>query len=421
MKIEFDRQEMARRFIRYASICTQSEEGAADTPSTDHQRELAALLAGELEEMGAEDVFSDREKCYVYASVPAWPASADVPCLALIAHMDTSNAVSADQVHPRLIPDYDGGVIVLDGEKKIVSDPENFTDLKKQVGKMLVVTDGHSVLGGDDKAGVAEIMECAKYFLEHPKVPHAGIRIMFTPDEEVGNGPLNADLDRLGADFGYTLDGGDAGQLEYENFNAASAHVTVEGVSTHPGSGKDLMQNALLMLIKFNDLLPADQIPARTEGYEGFYHLTDMSGDCESAQAHYIIRDHDRGKFEERKRLMEEAADRINKHNGRSAVSLEIRDSYYNMEEKIRPHMHIIRTAEKAIRETGLEPIIDPIRGGTDGCVFSYRGLPCPNLGTGAYHFHSRYEYVCVEEMVQAAQIAVRIAAAYAGKGGKRE
>lgn len=432
MNLGVTKEEIARRFMRYASVCTQSEEGVPDTPSTACQRDLASMLYGELLEMGASDVYYDEEKCYVYATVPGnLPANqakldsrADkeekrrentAPIIAFIAHMDTSNAVPATVFRPRLIEKYDGGKIVLDGQAGIVSDPKEMPDLAKHKGKMLVVTDGHSVLGGDDKAGVTEIMETAYFYLHHPEYAHATMRILFTPDEEVGNGPMHADLHRLAADYGYTIDGGDVGQIEYENFNAATADVTFHGVSTHTGDAKGKMRNASLMAMEYDRLLPAGQRPQDTEGYEGFYHLDELAGTVESARAVYLIRDHDREKFEDRKRIMKEAADRLGQKYGEGSVSIKITDSYYNMAEKIRPHMHLVEVARQAIQKAGAVAVTEPIRGGTDGCRFSFEGLPCPNLGTGAYHYHSRYEYVCVDEMAQAVEIAIRILNSYAG------
>lgn len=431
MDLERTKGQIAARFMRYASICTQSEEGVPDTPSTSCQRDLASMLYRELVEMGASDVFYDEDKCYVYATVPGnLPVNEEklakredrgakrrentAPIIAFIAHMDTSNAVPAKVFRPRLIEEYDGGAIMLDEGEGIVSRPEDMPDLLKQKGKMLVVTDGHSVLGGDDKAGVTEIMETAYFYLHHPEYAHATMRILFTPDEEVGNGPMNADLHRLAADYGYTIDGGDVGQIEYENFNAASAEIIFRGVSTHTGDAKGKMRNASLMAMEYDRLLPKGERPQDTEGYEGFYHLDEMSGTVESARALYLIRDHDRKRFEERKHVMEEAAASMDRKYGEGAVTIRITDSYYNMAEKIRPHMHLVDVAKDAIRKAGAIPVTEPIRGGTDGCRFSFEGLPCPNLGTGAYHYHSRYEYVCVDEMEQAVEIAVRILNSYA-------
>ncbi len=433
--LHFDKDKIAERFMRYARIFTQSKEGVADTPSTPCQWELARLLQKELEEMGASEVVLDEEKCYVYATIPGnIPADEEklsgradrqkkrrenaAPILGLVAHMDTSDAVDASshpEIHPRKIGNYDGGTILLNEEKKISMSPSEYPELAGKKGKTLIVTDGTTVLGGDDKAGVAQIMEAAQFLLQHPEIAHGTIRIMFTPDEEVGNGTRNVNMDEFAVDYGYTVDGGGIGELEYENFNAASAHLSIQGLSTHPGSAKGKMRNALLVAMEFNRLLPADEIPAKTEGYEGFYHLEEMHGTADAAEMDYIIRDHDRAKFEHRKEVVLAAVKTINDRYGAKVITAEISDSYYNMEEKIRPHMHLIDNAKAAMREIGVEPVVSPIRGGTDGAVLSFRGIPCPNLFTGSYNFHSRYEYVVAEEMALGAETLIRILNKYAG------
>lgn len=430
----FDKGEVAARFLRYAGVFTQSEEGVADTPSTKCQRDLAVMLRDELEAMGAADVYYDEAKCYVYATIPGTiPADAarvsalpdaakkhrenTAPILGLVAHMDTSNAVDAKEhpfVHPRLIEKYDGGEIVLNAEQGISMSTAEYPLLKNQIGKSIVVTDGTTVLGGDDKAGVTQIMEAADFFLRHKEYAHGTIRILFTPDEEVGNGTRNVDMDHFGVDYAYTVDGSAVGELEYENFNAASAHVTVRGLSTHPGDAYGKMRNALLVAMEFNRLLPPEEIPACTRGYEGFYHLDELSGTTERAFLDYILRDHDRAKFEERKRKVQDIAAQLNEKYGEGVVTVDVKDSYYNMAEKILPQKHLIENAEAAIREAGLVPVTNPIRGGTDGAVLSFRGIPCPNLGTGAYNYHSRYEYVSVDEMCLGAEILLRILNKYA-------
>ncbi len=430
--IHFDVQESAARFIRYASVYTQSKEGVADTPSTACQRDLAVMLAGELREMGAADVVYDEDKCYVYATIPGnIPADAKkvaarddaakkrrenmAPILGLVAHMDTTDAVDAKEIHPRLLAPYEGGKIVLNEALGISMSPETMPDLADHVGKTIIVTDGTSILGGDDKAGVTQIMEVAKFLLSHPEIAHGTIRIMFTPDEEVGNGTLNVNYDHFAADYAYTIDGGAIGELEYENFNAASCHVTIAGKSTHPGDAKGEMINALLVATEFNALLPANEIPFCTEGYEGFYHLEDMSGVTDHAEMDYIIRDHDKEKFAARKQMMTTVADKLNDKYGAGTVTIKVTDSYYNMAEKIAPHMHLIDNAVKAMETIGVTPRIQPIRGGTDGGHLSFEGVPCPNMATGAYHYHSRYEYVCADEMVLGAEIILRILNTYAG------
>lgn len=435
MVSHFDKNKMAERFIRYASIFTQSEEGVPDTPSTKCQFDLARLLAKELQEMGASDVWLDEKKCYVYATIPgnipADPAKVaarkdaaakhrenPAPIIGLVSHMDTSNAVDAKDhpyIHPRLIENYDGGDIVLNDEKKIHMGPSEYPDLARHKGQTIIVTDGTTVLGGDDKAGVTQIMEAAYFFLHHPEIAHGTIRIMFTPDEEVGNGTRNVDMNHFAVDYAYTVDGGDVCAIEYQNFNAASADITIHGLSTHPGDAKGKMRNALLVGMEFNSLLPPGQTPYDTEGYEGFWHLDEMKGTTDEAGMNYIIRDHDRAKFEERKKIIHSVAEKLNEKYGAGVVEADVKDSYYNMEEKIRPHMHLITNVEQAMEELGMKWYVNPIRGGTDGAVLSFRGIPCPNLGTGAYNYHSRYEYVVADEMAVGAEVLIRVLNRYAG------
>lgn len=430
----FDTNETAERFIRYASVFTQSREGVPDTPSTPCQRDLAKLLYDELIEMGAADIYYDEDKCYVYATLPSnltlseeqeekLRARSDTakkgredlaPIIGLVAHMDTSDAVDASAVHPRLVREYDGGRITLNEEAGIFLDPAEYPDLKDHTGKALIVTDGTSVLGGDDKAGVTQIMEVFSFFLRHPEIPHGTVRLMFTPDEEVGNGTLCMDPSHFAVDYAYTVDGSRVGDLEYENFNAASCHLDIRGLSTHPGDAKGVMKNAVLIAMEFNSLLPEKETPYYTTGYEGFYHLDEIRGTCDAASLDYIIRDHDRAKFEEKKKTVEEICRRLNEKYGEGTITPRIEDSYYNMAEKIRPHMHLIEVASAAISSVGITPVTVPIRGGTDGARLSWTGIPCPNLGTGAYHYHSRYEYVCVEEMETGAEILLRILNKYA-------
>lgn len=425
---------VADRFIRYASIFTQSAEGVMDTPSTGRQRDLARLLYTELIDMGASEVVYDEEKCYVYATVPgnlpvdatALQARPDrtakrrenlAPIIGLVAHMDTSDGVDGTDhgVHPRRIENYDGGVIVLDGAAGIQMDPADYPSLQGKEGQSLIVTDGHSVLGGDDKAGVAEIMEAVQFYLRHPEIAHPTFRVCFTPDEEVGNGVLNINLNQFAVDYGYTVDGSYVGEIEYENFNAASAHVVIHGKSTHPGDAKGRMVNAILVAQEYNAVLPARETPYYTEGYEGFYHLESIQGECDHAEMDYILRDHDQNKLSLKKSMMEQAARLINERYGAGTAEVTITDSYSNMAEKVRPHMHLVTNAEEAMREVGITPRTQPIRGGTDGCQLSFRGIPCPNLGNGAYQYHSRYEFVSVDEMVMGCEILIRILNKYAG------
>ena len=432
MSTHFEPKAMAERFVRYASIYTQSKEGVPDTPSTPCQRDLAAVLARELTDMGASDVFYDEDKCYVYAAIPgnlpkekcdpekikALPGAKEkrrentAPILGLMAHMDTSAAVDAKQIHPRTIAGYDGNIIRLN--ENYVLDPAEYPDLAGRKGETLIVTDGTSVLGGDDKAGVTAVMETAAFFLSHKEIAHPTIRIAFTPDEEVGNGTLNLDLSRFACDYAYTVDGGGAGELEYENFNAASCEVKIAGISTHPGSAYGKMRNAVLVANEFIDLLPKLETPYYTKDHEGFYHVEELSGTCDEASLSIIIRDHDKDRFEERKRTAAKIADVLNEKYGEGTVTAVIHDSYYNMLSKIKPHMHLVENAKKAMEEAGVTPLVQPIRGGTDGCVISFRGIPCPNLFTGAHNYHSRFEYVSAQEMALSAETLIRIMNRYA-------
>lgn len=406
-------------FIRYAKIDTQSCEESETTPSTDSQHALAALLAEELEAMGAADIVYDREHCYVYAGIPASPGCEEAPVLGFIAHMDTAPAMTGAGVKPQFVYSYDGKDIVLNQEQHIVMKTEDFPELLKYMGQDLIVTDGTTLLGADDKAGVAEIMAMAEYLLTHPECPHGRIRIGFTPDEEIGSGADNFDVPLFGADYAYTVDGGALGELEYENFNAAEARLLVHGRSVHPGSAKGKMKNALLIAQEFQSLLPAAQNPMYTERYEGFFHLDRLSGDVDNTLAEYIIRDHDRALFEQKKIMFRECAEFLNKKYGSGTVEVEMKDSYYNMKEILAPHMHLVENAAEAMRELEIEPIITPIRGGTDGARLSFMGLPCPNLCTGGENFHGRYEYICVQSMDTITQLLIRIAEKYGKRQGE--
>ena len=387
-------ESIVERFLRYVSYDTQSSEDSDTFPSTLKQKELGKLLARELEEMGAAGAHMD-EWGYVYATIPG---NAPAPAIGFIAHMDTATELSGKDVKPRIVH-YEGGDIVLNEEKGIVMRAEEFECLQAEVGKDLIVTDGTTLLGADDKAGVAEIMEMAAHFLAHPEIPHGTIRIAFTPDEEVGGGPEHFDVPGFGAQFAYTVDGGKLGELEFENFNAASAVVTVHGLNIHPGDAKNKMRNALLMAIEFQSMLPPWETPACTEGYEGFQHLNRMSGDEETATLHYIIRDHDRAKFEAKKERFRKIAAYLNDKYGAGTVELELADSYYNMREKVEPYMFLVENAKQAMLDAGVAPLVQPIRGGTDGSRLSYMGLPCPNLSTGGHNAHGRFEYIPVQSM----------------------
>ena len=400
-------------FLRYVKIDTCSDSTSESTPSTMKQHDLARILADELAAMGAQEIVYDRELCYVYASVPASKGCEDAPVLGFIAHMDTSPAVSGKDVKARIVEQYDGGDIVLNEQENIVLKVSDFPEIVIYKGQDLIVTDGTTLLGADDKAGIAEIMAMAAYFLEHPDVPHGKIRIGFTPDEEVGRGADYFDVELFGAQYAYTVDGGALGELEYENFNAAGAMLSVHGRSVHPGSAKGKMKNAILIAQEFQSLLPVFQNPMYTEMYEGFFHLDSISGSVEEAQAGYIIRDHDRALFEQKKKLFLDAAAFLNRKYGEGTVEVDMQDSYYNMKEIIEPHIHLIENASCAMKELGIEPIVKPIRGGTDGARLSFMGLPCPNLCTGGANFHGKYEYACVQSMEKVTELLVLLAQKY--------
>lgn len=403
-------EKVTDRFLRYVQIDTQSDEEGTGTPTTEKQHELARLLVEELTKMGAEEITYDKEHCYVYASIPATEGMEKKPVMGFISHMDTSPAVSGANVRPRIITAYDGKDIVLNSGLGIVMKTADFPELKEYQGKSLIVTDGTTLLGADDKAGVAEIMTMAEYLLSHRDVPHGKLRIGFTPDEEVGAGADHFDVELFSADCAYTVDGGKLGELEYENFNAAGARVTFHGRSVHPGDAKNKMKNALLTAMEFQGMLPVSENPMYTEKYEGFYHLDVLNGDIERAVADYIIRDHSREKFEQKKALFEKAGAFLNEKYGEGTVEIELKDSYYNMKEIIEDHMELIDHAMEAMREAGVEPVVVPIRGGTDGARLSYMGLPCPNLCTGGHNFHGRFEYICIESMEAVVRILLNLA-----------
>lgn len=400
-------------FLRYVVVDTQSKEDANTIPSTMKQHDLAKLLVNELEAMGAEEITYDKEHCYVYATVPASVGCEKAPVLGFIAHMDTSPAVTDTGVKPRIVENYDGKDIVLNQEEQIVMKTEDFPELLKYQGKDLIVTDGTTLLGADDKAGIAEIMAMAEYLLQHPESKHGKIRIGFTPDEEVGAGADYFDVKLFGADYAYTVDGGALGELEYENFNAAGAKLHVYGRSVHPGSAKGKMKNAILIAQEFQSLLPVFDNPMYTENYEGFFHLDSINGNVEEVIADYIIRDHDKALFEEKKEIFKTCVDFLNKKYGEGTVKVDMADSYYNMREILEPHMHLVDNAAESMRELSVEPIITPIRGGTDGARLSFMGLPCPNLCTGGENYHGRYEYACVQSMETVTELLIKIVEKY--------
>lgn len=401
------------KFLRYVKIDTQSDEASTATPSTAKQHELAKVLVAELEAMGAAEITYDKEHCYVYASVPAAEGCEDAAVLGFIAHMDTSPAVTGAEVKPRIVENYDGKDIVLNEKENIIFRAEDFPEVQGLRGKDLIVTDGTTLLGADDKAGVAEIMAAAEYLLAHPEVKHGKIRLGFTPDEEIGAGADHFDVKLFGADFAYTVDGGELGELENETFNAAFGRLVVHGRSVHPGSAKGRMVNSILIAQEFERLLPEFQKPMYTAGYEGFFHLDGISGNVEETRADYIIRDHDRGLFEQKKELFLACADFLNRKYGAGTVEAVVQDSYYNMKEALAPHAHLVENAKAALRELGVEPVVSPIRGGTDGARLSFMGLPCPNLCTGGGNYHSRFEYACVQSMETVTELLLKLAELY--------
>ena len=409
--------KVLENFLRYISYDTQSQEDREEVPSTQKQFRLAEQLARELRELGAEEVRLD-DHCYVYAAIPASPGKEGLPPLGFIAHMDTSPAVSGAGVKARIVERYDGGDIPLNDEGAVLS-PGQYPSLLRYRGQDLVVTDGRTLLGADDKAGVAEIMAMAGVLLAHPELPHPPIRIAFTPDEEVGRGTDFFDIPGFGAAYAYTVDGGELGELEYENFNAASAKLTIHGRSIHPGAAKGKMVNALLLGMEFQWMLPPFENPACTEGYEGFYHLDAMEGSVEAAVLHYILRDHDREKLEAKKARFLAICDYLNQKYGPGTFVPELRDNYSNMKEQILPHFHLIDNAKRAMEEVGITPKVEPIRGGTDGARLSWEGLPCPNLCTGGANYHGTHEFVCVQSMEKIVALLLRIAAIYAGPEAK--
>ena len=400
-------------FLRYVSKDTQSDDTTQMTPSTPEQMVFAEMLQNELKELGLQEITLD-ENGYLMATLPA-NTDKELPVVGFIAHMDTSPDMSGRNVQPRIEKDYKGGDIVLNEEHHIVLSPTDFPELNKYVGQDLIVTNGLTLLGADDKAGIAEIMTAMAYLIAHPEIKHGKIRIAFTPDEEIGLGAHKFDVAHFGADWAYTMDGGEIGELEYENFNAASAKLTIKGRNVHPGYAKDKMINSLHIANEFIAMLPADEVPERTEGYEGFYHLIDVKGSVEETTVTYIIRDHDMELFNKRKAMMQELTAKINERYPDS-TTLELKDQYYNMREKVEPVMHIVDLAFEAMQAVGIEPNVKPIRGGTDGSQLSFKGLPCPNIFAGGHNFHGRYEYVSIQSMEKATQTIVKIAELVAAK-----
>lgn len=399
--------DLVERFLKYVSFDTQSDENSETTPSSPKQMVFAKYLQGELTTLGFEDVDLD-EHGYLYATLPANTEKA-VPVIGFIAHMDTSPDMSGANVTPRVVSKYDGSDIVLNEADGIILSPRQYPELLKHQGEDLIVTNGHSLLGADDKAGISEIVSAMVYLKEHPEIKHGKIRVAFNPDEEIGMGAHKFDVQKFGCEFAYTMDGGEVGELEYENFNAASAKVHVKGVNVHPGTAKNKMINSMRVANEFITLMPKSEVPECTEGYEGFYHLIGMKGEVENTTLNYIIRDHDRSIFEQRKQNMLAWAEQLNEKYGKGTVSVELKDQYYNMREKVEPVKHIIDIAFKAMEEAGVTPVIHAIRGGTDGAQLSFKGLPCPNIFAGGMNMHGRFEYVPIQSMEKAKNVIIKI------------
>lgn len=405
--------KVAERFLKYVKYDTESNTETGVTPSTPGQMVLARELEKELHQMGLQDISLD-DKCYLMATLPA-NTDKKIPTIGFVAHMDTSPDMTGKNVNPRIVENYDGNPITLNKELDIVLSPVDFPEMLDYVGQDLIVTDGTTLLGADDKAGIAEILTAIQYLIDHPEIEHGKIRIGFTPDEEIGAGADYFDVEKFGCEWAYTLDGGPVGELEYENFNAAGVKVNIQGRSVHPGSAKNKMVNALIIANKLISLLPADERPEHTKGYEGFFHLTNISGNVDNASLGYIIRDHDKDLFEKRKQMMLDAVDFINKQYPDS-TTIEIKDQYYNMREKVESVMHIVDTAFDAMISVGVTPIVKPIRGGTDGARLSFMGLPCPNIFAGGLNFHGRYEFIPIQSMEKAVEVIVKIAELVAKK-----
>lgn len=394
------------RFLRYVKFETRSDEKSETIPSTPTQLEFAKILARELEEIGMENVYVN-DACFVNATLHG-NVDKNVPVIGFIAHMDTAD-FNATNVNPKIVENYDGKDIVLNEAKDIVLSVEEFPNLKNYVGKTVITTDGTTLLGADDKAGIVEIVEAMKYLIEHPEIKHGTVKVAFGPDEEIGRGADNFNVEEFGADFAYTMDGGPVGELEYESFNAAGAVFKIKGKSVHPGTAKGKLINASLIAAEIVNSFPADEVPEKTEGYEGFYFLDKINSNCEEAELSYILRDHDREKFEAKKEFAANVAKKINEKYGKELVSVEIKDQYYNMGEIIKDHMNVVEIAKKAMENLGIKPVIEPIRGGTDGSKISFMGLPTPNIFAGGENFHGKYEFVALESMILATDVIVEI------------
>ncbi|MEO8933910.1 MAG: peptidase T [Xanthomarina sp.] len=403
-----EKQHIIDRFISYVIIDTESDPKSETTPSTEKQWELANKLVEELKAIGMQDVTID-QNAYIMATLPS-NVDHEVPTIGFISHFDTSPDFTGANVKPQIIEDYDGKDIVLNAEQYIILSPEYFDDLLLYKGQTLITTDGTTLLGADDKAGITEIVSAMEYMIKHPEIKHGTIRVGFTPDEEIGRGAHKFDVEKFGADWAYTMDGSQVGELEYENFNAAGAVVKVKGKIVHPGYAKGKLVNSMSIATEFINSLPRLETPEHTEGYEGFFHLYSIQGEVEETVLEYIIRDHDMQQFEARKEMLVKLTNEINSQYGREVITIDIKDQYYNMKEKVEPVMHIVDIAEEAMKQVGIAPLIKAIRGGTDGSQLSYMGLPCPNIFAGGHNFHGRYEYVPVESMIKATEVICKIA-----------
>jgi tripeptide aminopeptidase len=404
-------QKVVERFLRYVSFDTTSNEDSNSVPSTPGQLVLARELKRELEELGLKDVNLD-ENGYLMATLPS-NTDKSIPTIGFLAHMDTSDGASGANIKHSIVKNYDGGDILLNEQHKLVLSPEEFPEMSKYIGQDLITTDGTTLLGADDKAGIAEIVTAVEHLLKHPEVPHGTIRIAFTPDEEIARGTDYFNVEKFNADFAYTIDGGELGELEYENFNAAKADIVINGRSVHPGSAKDKMINSMLLAMEFNSMLPQFETPGHTEGYEGFFHLEKIAGRVETTSMKYIIRDFDKSKLEARKDRVRKITEYLNDKYGKDTVLLELEDQYFNMREKIEPVIHVIDNAKKAMRSVGVTPLVTPIRGGTDGARLCFMGLPTPNIFTGGINFHGRYEYIPINSMNKAVEVILKLVEIY--------
>lgn len=408
------KEKILERFLRYIKIDTQSDENSTTTPSTEKQFELARMLKSELEGFGLKDISLD-DKCYLMATLPS-NIEKDVPVIGFISHMDTSPDMPGKVENPNFVHDYYGDDIEINKEKNLILTTKEFPELKEYIGNTIITTDGNTLLGADDKAGIAEIMTAIEFLVNNPQIKHGTIKIGFTPDEEIGRGVDHFDVKKFGAEFAYTLDGGGIGELEYENFNAAGAKIFIQGRNIHPGYAKDKMINAILVAMELNSMLPHHERPEHTSGYEGFYHVVKMDGTVENAMIQYIIRDHDKHRFEHRKKHITDAVDFLKKRYGEDVLKLELKDQYYNMKEKVLPVFHVVETAKQAMEEVGVVPVVVPIRGGTDGARLSYMGLPCPNIFAGGHNFHGKFEYIPLESMEKASEVILQIIKLYSEK-----